>query len=248
MAARCRSGLLIPSAAVLAKKSRTPPPPRRPVQAPRARTGGDGDRRRAWTILIGVAVLGFVGLGVALALLGFSGDGTSDADAAEVLRERGCTVTRYPATQAGLHVETSPKLSEYNSFPPTSGPHHGTPAPFDVYEQPVEQFRLVHNLEHGGLVIQYGKDVPRADVDALVTWYRADPNGILIAPLPALNDQISLAAWSADLPGPGERPEPGDGWLAKCRRFDETAFEAFMNAHAFEGPERATREQLAPGS
>ncbi len=105
---------------------------------------------------------------------------------------------------------------------------------------------MVHNLEHGGVVIQYGRRVPEATVRQLVEWYRDDPNGIVIAPLPALGSTIALAAWNADLSTTGElRSERGI--LAKCTRFDEAAFDAFMDDYAFRGPERFPEQQLAPG-
>jgi hypothetical protein len=95
--------------------------------------------------------------------------------------------------------------------------------------------------------VQYGREVPESEVERIVDWYRDDPNGIVIAPLPALGDRIALAAWNADVSTTGEvRSERS--LVAKCPRFDEGAFDAFVNAYAFKGPERFEPEQLAPGS
>ena len=163
-----------------------------------------------------------------------------------VLQGAGCTLNTYPG-QGQRHVTELPRGFKYNSFPPTSGPHHQQQAPLDVYEQPVEQIRLVHNLEHGAVVIQYGRGIPRSEVDAMVEWYRSNPNGLLIAPLPALNNRISLAAWTAEFDETGARVVSEQGHLAKCPRFDEAAFDAFVDEYGFRGPERATREQLPPG-
>jgi len=229
----------------VAKKSRTPPPPRR-VQAPKARTGRDGrdgDERRKFLILIGVAALGFVGIGVVAALFAFGGSGGGAA----AIREAGCTIDRYPG-QERRHVQARPRGHQYNSFPPSSGPHHDQPAPFDVYEDPVQQIRLIHNLEHGGVVIQYGDDIPQAQVDAMVEWYREAPNGIVIAPLPALNDTIALAAWNAEEDRPGQTGALGEGIVARCPSFDEGAFDAFVDEYGFKGPERFPRELLQPGA
>jgi hypothetical protein len=230
----------------VAKKARTPPPPRRAVQAPRTRSRADEPHdRRVWLIAIGAGALGFVGIAAVLALYAFSGDG-GGRSAAAALDEAGCTLTTYVA-QGRNHVQQLPKNFKYNSFPPTSGPHHPQPAPFDVYEDPVEQFRLVHNLEHGGVVIQYGRRVPEQTVNEIVRWYRGDPNGIVIAPLPALGAKIALAAWNADVDASGASAERGQGLLALCTRFDEGAFDAFMDAYAFKGPERFPKDALAPG-
>ena len=102
----------------------------------------------------------------------------------------------------------------------------------------------MHNLEHGGIVIQYGDDIPRPTVDELTAWYRNDPNGIMIAPFPELGDRSRSA--------PGRLPsraaeEPGTRVpRASAPRFDEDAFDAFKDAYGYRGPERFPRELLTP--
>jgi hypothetical protein len=46
----------------------------------------------------------------------------------------------------------------YNSNPPTSGPHSGTPMPFKVLDNPAPKENLIHNMEHGGVVVWYNTD------------------------------------------------------------------------------------------
>jgi hypothetical protein len=235
------------------KKRRTPPPPR-PVQSPKARTSerSPEDRRRL-LILVAVAASGFVGLGVVALLFAFSGGG-GGGDARAALEDSGCTlqdvrVPPPPPGQQRYHVNTPPKRSQYNTWPPSNGLHNPSPVPFDVYSEPVEQYRMVHNLEHGGVVIQYGRDVPQSQVDEMVAWYRDDPNGIVIAPLPELGDEIALAAWTAEVTATGELEEGSSrGHLARCPRFDEGAFDAFLDAYRFKGEERLPEEALQPGS
>ena len=219
------------------------------MQAPKRREDRGGPlsadtEQRARRILYLVGGLGFVGLAAAIALFAFAGrGGTAGAD--EALKGVGCNVTKVPASREGLHVAAPPKRGSYNTWPPTSGPHHEQPAPFGMYSEPIEQYRLVHNLEHGGVVVQYGDDVPPATVQALGEWYRDDPNGILVAPFPELGRQFALAAWTTPENDP---TKPGTGVLAKCPRFDADAFDAFVDGYGFLGPERATRDQLPPGS
>jgi hypothetical protein len=184
-----------------------------------------------------------VGAIAVAAVLGFTLLRGGGAQAA--LADAGCTLETYPS-QGRQHVEEVPEDFEFNSFPPTTGPHHAQWAPYDVYDRPVDQLRLLHNLEHGALVIQYGEDVPQSEVDAIVSWYREDPNGKVVAPLPELGDEIALAAWTTpDSPGAGE--DEGQGVLAKCTAFDRNAFNRFRDTYAFRGPERIPREQLRPG-
>jgi hypothetical protein len=193
-----------------------------------------------------LAGLGVVGLIVIGALFAFGGDNDSSSGPG-ALREAGCTLQAFPA-QSRDHVQELPENFKYNSSPPTSGPHHPQPAPFDVYEEPVEQYRLVHNLEHGGVIIQYGRQVAEQTVDQIVQWYRDDPNGIVIAPLPSLGRTIALAAWTAEVDASGAAEGRGEGILAKCTRFDEEAFDGFVDAYGFRGPERFPRELLTPDS
>jgi hypothetical protein len=195
---------------------------------------------------------------VGVALLAFGGS----QSARTTLQGAGCTLDdnvpiRYAQVNGGdarhigqLPGNRLPKGYKYPTFPPVGGTHHDVQSPLGVYEEPIEQARLVHNLEHGAIVIQHGKDVPPAEVEAIGAWYRENPNGLLVAPLPGLNDQISLGAWNADFDGGATRVTrvtSERGILAKCPRFDEEAFDAFVDTYGFLGPERATRDQLPPG-
>ena len=229
----------------MAGKPQTPPPPRR-VQAPKRRDDRGGrspDERRTWRILIGLAALGLIGVAVAVGLLLFRGGGSAEA----AIRDAGCDLESAPAQGQG-HVTQPPENFKPNTFPQTSGPHHPQAAPFDIYDDPVEQVRLVHNLEHGGVVIQYGKDVPKSDVDRITEWYRDQPNGLVVAPLPALNDKIALSAWTAQVKAGEQTPTSQRAYLAKCPRYDEKAFSEFVDRYGFQGPERFTKEMLAPGN
>jgi Protein of unknown function (DUF3105) len=235
-------GALLPSPAV-AKKSRTPAPPRR-VQAPKTRRDErDPAQRRRLLLLVTAAVLGLAVVAGAVTLIAMAASGPS---AATALREAGCTLETFPAQEARHITEPDPKF-EYNSDPPTSGPHDPTQPPFDIYSEPVQQYRLIHNLEHGGVVIQYGDEVPESEVSEIRDWYFGDPNGIVIAPYAKLGDQIALAAWTADEAAQGGEPTNQQGHLAKCTRFDEDAFNAFVDEFAFRGPEPFEKEDLKPG-
>ena len=65
------------------------------------------------------------------------------------------------ADQGNLHV-ASPDLphEQYNSDPPTSGPHLPYIAPWGVHTRSIVRELQVHNLEDGGVVVQYNCDCP----------------------------------------------------------------------------------------
>jgi hypothetical protein len=60
----------------------------------------------------------------------------------------------YPVTTKGAgHMPSC--TPEYNSSPATSGCHSTSPAPYEIYTDSVDERRMVHSLEHGGVAIQY---------------------------------------------------------------------------------------------
>jgi hypothetical protein len=179
-------------------------------------------------IALGIAIAVAAGaVGIALAVGGGSGSDEGVAGA--------CTRQTFDM-QGQRHVEELPENFEYNSTPATSGQHHPTPAIWNVYDQPVPEIRAVHNLEHGGVVVQYGEDVPPATVQEIVDWYAEDPNGMIVAPREDLGNKIALTAWTR---------------LATCTTFDEDAFSDFRDDYRGpegEAPEKFPLEDLTPGT
>ncbi|MGH3006079.1 MAG: DUF3105 domain-containing protein [Gaiellaceae bacterium] len=222
------------------KKSRVPAPPKRTVQAPRPyHAPRDPRRTRLLFLGLGAAILVAAAV-VGVTMVAAGGDG-GGVEASEV-----CDVEDL-APMGRAHVQELEEGFEYNSIPATSGPHYAQPrgpAIWNVYTDPVRQESLVHNLEHGGVVIQYGSEVPQATVAQIVDWYQDDPRGLLVAPLlpelaeqePALDGRIAVTAWTH---------------LMTCDTFDEDAFDDFVDE--FRGPqgdapEKFPLDALQPGS
>ena len=143
-----------------------------------------------------------------------------------------CTEEEFPS-QGAEHFSEPPLGFEYNSFPATSGPHANETIIWDIYTVPLPEFNLVHNLEHGGIVVQFGEGVSADDVEALFEWYVPSPNGLVVAPLPELGANVAATAWQH---------------LLTCNGFDEQALTAFRDAYRFNGPEKIPSEALAPGN
>jgi uncharacterized protein DUF3105 len=217
----------------VAKKARTPAPPRR-VQAPKRRDtpkpAAAAQAQRQRTILYALGASGFVLLGAVVLVMVLASRGGIDVAAA--MQKAGGTFKTYP-NQGRSHVASLTAKVKYNSFPPTSGSHFVTPAIWDVYERPVNEIQAVHNLEHGGIIIQYGSRVPPGTVNQIVQFYRESPNGMLVAPLPRLGNKIALTAWTH---------------LATITSFDKAAFTAFRDAYRGRGPERYPLDALQPGT
>ena len=202
---------------------------RRPVQAPKRRqptNTGWSDRQKS--LLAG----GLLAIAVAIALAVVLTRGGGTADPRRALATGGCNLTTYPS-QGRTHVNSLSAKVTYNSFPPTSGSHYYQPAIWNTYTGPLVLVQEVHNLEHGGIVIQYGSKVPEATVAELRSFYGDSPNALLLAPLPKLGSKIALTAWTH---------------LAVCSRYDASAFKAFRDAYRGKGPERFPVSSLTPGT
>jgi hypothetical protein len=224
------------------------------VKAPQKRSAPKSDaqdRRRLLIIAGGAGVLAAAVAG-AFVLLGAGSDSTSPDEARQALAAAGCTLEVKPAvSNVSDHSDfpnpaaTSP---EWNTDPPTSGPHYGQTLIYGSYTEPIEMGRALHNLEHGAVNVFYGDQVPQSTVAQLQSFYSSHQNGTNLAPYPKLGDKIALAAWyAAGLPEASSGR--GSGVLAKCTRFDQTAFETFFEAFQFKGPESSLirPSDMAPG-
>ena len=215
------------------------------VKAPKQRSTPkpDDPARKRRMILYGVGGLAaVVAIVVLAAAIGLGGGDPSDDDARTALKAAGCTFRVVEALPGDHSVEDPGGTSdEWNTDPPTSGAHYGIAAIFGIYEEQLELARVVHNLEHGGIFIQYGDEVPDATVDQLRSFYDDHQTGTVMAPFPKLGNQFALGAWVSD-------GVEGNAYLAKCKKFDEAAVSSFFRAFQFQGPERFDPSQLQPGS
>ena len=132
-----------------------------------------------------------------------------------------------------IHVAVGTPVT-YNSNPPTSGPHYPYPAGWGIYKNPPADEFLVHNLEHGGVIISYNPDrIKGQELERLRAQARSlskiNPR-IIVTPRPNLNTTIALTAWT---------------YLQKLDRYDPTAVKAFYDAHIARA--RECENGLCPG-
>jgi hypothetical protein len=213
------------------------------VKAPKQRSTpkpvDPGRTRRL--LMYGAAGLAALVAILVFAALGLGGGKPSESEARSALTEAGCTFRVAPALPGDHSVEQpGDTVQSWNTDPPTTGPHYGIAAIFGIYDEPLETARVVHNLEHGGIFILYGDDVAKATVDQLRSFYDSHQTGTVMAPLPELGKQFAVGAWVSD-------GEGGNGYLAKCEEFDESALSKFFRAFQFQGPERFDPSALQPG-
>ena len=159
-----------------------------------------------------IKILAAVGMGIlailiiaGLALPSFGGGGSTTV---QDFLDRGGFFAR-PAPGPGEEVEDLGRvhfdtLSErassgyYNSSPATSGTHSPTWERCGIFEEPVQDEILVHNLEHGFVNVHYNTTDPiligqiEAAARGLPNW----PNYYLFAPYPDMDATIALTAWN----------------------------------------------------
>ncbi len=126
-------------------------------------------------------------------------------------------------TQSRDHIQPNEPHPAYSSNPPTSGWHWANPQDWGAYLTPQVQEQLVHNLEHGGIVIQYnGLSAP--EVQQLVDLFKADSYHLILAPYPGLpaNVRVALTAWDH---------------LQTCTGVVPDAIRSFTNGYRNKGPE-----------
>ena len=155
----------------------------------RVREHRGGGRGRLIAVIAAVVVVVVVGVGAFFLL---SGD--EENAYAEGLAAAGCTDTTFRAgrrphrrRRAGAGVQLRPADVR---------PHRQAPALWGIYDSPIEQPRLVHNLEHGGLVVQYGDGVPPETRVALRDAVLEDRDFMLLNSYPALGDKIAFTMWT----------------------------------------------------
>jgi hypothetical protein len=241
----------------LARKARTPAPPRRPVQAPKVRstqrTSTPEEDRKRLLVLVAIAASGLLALGavVAFLVLGTGGGGAGDSESfAQQMKDAGYTYKTYPGLKnnsSHTDVPTPDSKVKWNSNPPTSGPHYGQWAVWNFYDSPVPLTMSTHNLEHGGIVIHYGPNVPQSEVSKLREFYNGDPNAMLVAPLPTAGKKIYASAWYYDESKQSDRTYYGEGEQISGTKVDEDALEAFRDKYRYKGRERIPAENLQPG-
>lgn len=105
----------------------------------------------------------------------------------------------------------------YNSDPPTSGPHLGSRADWGIHAEPIPKELQVHNLEDGGVLVQYNCPQSCPDlVERLTGIVSRYDKQVILAPYPGMDKRIALTAW---------------GWLDKLDEFDEQRIVRFIKAY-----------------
>jgi hypothetical protein len=136
--------------------------------------------------------------------------------------------------QGAEHVQPGVPHDPYNSDPPTSGPHYANTAETGFYEEaPLDEY-LVHNLEHGHVIIWYNcsnldeaacgtlKDQIRDVMSRAGVSLITGTSKVNAVPRPTLDSTLALTSW---------------GRIDKLDEFDRDRILSFIRAFRDNAPE-----------
>ena len=137
------------------------------------------------------------------------------------------TIGTHEEDESNLHVPVGEAVT-YKTDPPTSGTHWNqpglAPAPWGIKDAKLPNEVIVHNLEHGGIVMFY-KDLTPSDLatvrELARTLMGAGFPKIIVEPYPLTDSKIALSAWR---------------WSLKLQGYDDVQIVKFVKQH-YEGPE-----------
>jgi hypothetical protein len=210
------------------------------------------EQQRKRLVGFGAAGLLVIAAVVGLAVVAFGGNGggasgdteqalpgggsvpeQQEFDLTAAARAAGCELRSRRASDR-THTTSLDQTVNYPTNPPTSGRHYLEPVPDDAYAEAPQDEELVHNLEHGRVIIWFKPGLPeeqRADLKAL---FDEDEYQMLLVPRPNMPYDVAASAWNRD-------PEPnGTGRLLLCDRMSPEVFDAlrtFRDEHRSNGPE-----------
>ena len=180
---------------------------------------------RRWLIYAASAIAAAAVIGgiVASSFAGTGGGGPSDDESIA-----DPNIGQKIALLNRTHIPEGDPYNNYNSIPPTSGAHWGTGwARCGIYdnEEEVPDPRIVHNLEHGQVVINHNL-TEEVEIDRLKDVARSlskRRSWMIMRPYARLSEgEVALTAW---------------GWLDRFEGVEEERIRGFYNAHVNKAPE-----------
>jgi len=179
---------------------------------------GEGVSPIDWRILLIGGVLG-LGAVVVLVLLLFGGGGGGPAVGVGVRQ----------VDDGRGHIADGVAGGPYSSTPATSGTHWATPTNWGIYSTALPEELVLHNLEHGGLVIWYQPTgLADGDLAALTAYVQTQVASerfkVILTPWGGsdFGHPIAVTSWN---------------WLLYLDTADIDQVRAFLDDHYGEAPE-----------
>ena len=177
--------------------------------------------KRRKQMLIALVVLVALAGGVAFAVQRARGQNAAFAAAVEAA---GCGPIESFEDELGdkPHLGADETFDDYKTNPPTSGVHRGQTSPWGSYREAPDHETLVHNLEHGGVIIHY-KDLSDEQIDQVDEFADSHVDGVISIPNPEIEKPVVMTAWRH---------------MQECEELNTTAIEGFIEERCNKGPEK----------
>lgn len=142
--------------------------------------------------------------------------------------QAGCEeIEEFEAPEENPHVEPGAPHEPYNSSPPTTGPMYEQTAPLGFSTEALPEESLVHNQEHGAIVIWYQPDAPAETISAIENLTLQEPQATVAAPYTDIEApyQLVISAWGA---------------LQRCEQVSQEVVDDFRREYQGNSPEKIT--------
>jgi hypothetical protein len=151
---------------------------------------------------------------------------SAEAASCELISKRGSGVAD--------HTTSLDENVRYEDNPPTNGRHYFEPAEDGLYYDAPTDEQLVHNLEHGRVILWVKPSLPRDVRETVRALFEEDEYQMVVVPRRNMEAAVSATAWNRD-PDPG-----GTGQTLRCPEWNDEvpdAIRTFRDEHRSNGPE-----------
>jgi hypothetical protein len=210
---------------------------------------------RALMLFSAAGLIGLVAVILVILLTSKNSNNPSSSSVAAAMRAAGCTyqdVTIPTPPGKNMHIQSLSTPVKWQTYPPAGGQHYYRWAVWNFYTEPVPPKMVVHNEEHGGVILWWGATTPQSEIDQLRAFYDSHPNSVVGTPAEpidgkSLGSKVAITAWTGDPSKYGKNGYYGFGHAAVCPTFDKAAFTKFRDAYIGKGPEGIPTSANDPG-
>lgn len=178
-------------------------------------------KRKKQTIIAGAVILALLGA----IFYGVNKSRGERQAALQAAQAAGCGEVQQLENEGREHRPLSEEiaLNVYQTNPPTSGPHYAERvAVWGSYNEEVPPSTLVHNLEHGGIVVHH-KGLADAQIDVIDGFVDEYSDGVISNPNENIDSPLAIASWDR---------------LQECESFSAEAVAAYIQEHCNNAPEK----------
>ena len=178
-----------------------------------------------------LVTIGVAGLVAALVVVGIvytrEQEGLGGGPIGVSAADANCTEPEETEAEGREHIDVGAPHEPYGTDPPTSGPHYEVPATAGFYSEPLPPEQVVHNMEHGQVVLWYSPDASPQTIDEVEGLVEKESSSTVALPYANVDspEGIVVTAWTASM---------------RCDEISEAAINDFRREYQGKAPEPLT--------